>query len=63
MSAVNGTLTADDSLQATDAEEHHESIWGKALYKFRRDRAGMLGFSIVVLYFVAALGVWLGIWG
>jgi ABC-type dipeptide/oligopeptide/nickel transport system permease subunit len=44
-------------------DEHHESIWGKALYKFRRDRAGMLGLGIVVVYFIAALGVWFGVWG
>ena len=40
-----------------------ESIWGKALYKFRRDRAGMLGLAVVLAYFIAALGVWFGIWG
>ena len=44
-------------------EEHAESIWGKALYKFRRDRAGVLGLGIVLAYFVAALGVWFGVWG
>jgi peptide/nickel transport system permease protein len=49
--------------QSGDAPERGESIWGKALYKFRRDRAGMLGLGIVLLYFIAAVGVWLGIWG
>lgn len=43
--------------------DRRESIWGKALYKFRRDRAGMIGLGIVLAYFVAALGVWLGAWG
>jgi peptide/nickel transport system permease protein len=58
MSAVTET-----SRQAPDVNEHHESIWGKALYKFRRDRTGMLGLGIVLVYFAAALGVWFGIWG
>jgi ABC-type dipeptide/oligopeptide/nickel transport system permease subunit len=46
----------------TDSDQR-ESIWGKALYKLGRDRAGMLGLAIVVLYFIVALGVWLGVWG
>ena len=41
---------------------HRESIWGKALYKFSRDRLGLCGFGVVVLYFIIALGVWLGLW-
>jgi ABC-type dipeptide/oligopeptide/nickel transport system permease subunit len=48
---------------AGNAVVHNESIWGKALYKFRRDRAGMIGFAVVMIYFIAVLGVWLGIWG
>ncbi|WP_405231373.1 ABC transporter permease [Lentisalinibacter salinarum] len=40
-----------------------ESIWGKAVYKFRRDRAGMVGLGVVFAYLVMALGVWLGVWG
>jgi len=43
--------------------DHRESIWGKAFYKFRHDRMGMLGLAVVLLYFIAALGVWLGVWG
>ncbi|MFW2405425.1 MAG: ABC transporter permease [Gammaproteobacteria bacterium] len=39
-----------------------ESLWSKALYKFRRDRTGMLSFGVVVLYMVVALGVALGWW-
>ena len=50
-----------DSAGATD--ERRESIWGKALYKFSRDRSGMLGLGVVLVYFVIALGVWFGIWG
>ena len=37
-----------------------QSLWSKALYKFRRDRTGMLAFAIVVAYSVIAVGVWLG---
>ena len=40
-----------------------ESLWGKAWYKFRRDRFGMAGLAVVLVYLVIALGVWLGLWG
>jgi len=40
-----------------------ESMWSKAAYKFRRDRAGMIGFYVVVFYMFVALGVTLGLWG
>ena len=66
MSAANGTmapLPTGEEMPTTGVEEHHESIWGKAFYKFSRDRAGMLGFGIVMLYFIAALGVWFGVCG
>ena len=43
--------------------DQRETIWGKAVYKFRRDRAGMASLAIVLIYWVAAMGVWLGIWG
>ncbi len=39
-----------------------ESLWRKAARKFGRDRIGMLALGVVLLYFVAALGVWLGWW-
>ncbi|MFQ5634629.1 MAG: ABC transporter permease [Gammaproteobacteria bacterium] len=39
-----------------------ESLWSKALYKFRRDRAGMISFGVVLLYMIVALGVALGWW-
>jgi peptide/nickel transport system permease protein len=59
MTALTDTATSTAEL----ADQRHESIWGKAIYKLRRDRAGMVGFAIVMAYFIAALGVWLGIWG
>jgi peptide/nickel transport system permease protein len=39
-----------------------QTLWSKAAWKFRRDRAGMIGLGIVLAYFVTALGVWLGWW-
>lgn len=39
-----------------------ESLWSKAAWKLRRDRAGLVGLAVVLVYFVAALGVWLGLW-
>ena len=39
-----------------------QTLWSKAAWKFRRDRAGMLGLAIVLAYFIAALGVWAGVW-
>jgi len=38
------------------------SLWSKALFKLRRDRAGLFGLAVVVIYFAAAAGVWLGWW-
>jgi ABC-type dipeptide/oligopeptide/nickel transport system permease subunit len=42
--------------------DRRESIWSKALYKFQRDRAGMIAFGVVLIYMIVATGVWLGIW-
>ncbi len=42
--------------------DRRESIWSKAFYKFRRDRAGMISFGVVMLYMLIAAGVWLGVW-
>jgi ABC-type dipeptide/oligopeptide/nickel transport system permease subunit len=39
-----------------------ESLWSKAWYKFRRDRAGMWSAAVVLVYFVVALGVVFGWW-
>jgi ABC-type dipeptide/oligopeptide/nickel transport system permease subunit len=47
---------------AAPLRERGESLWRKAARKFGRDRIGMLALSVVLLYFVAALGVWLGWW-
>jgi ABC-type dipeptide/oligopeptide/nickel transport system permease subunit len=39
-----------------------ESLWSKAWYKFRRDRAGMWSAAVVLVYLVVAAGVVLGWW-
>ena len=40
-----------------------ETLWSKAAWKLRRDRTGMVGLAVVIIYLAAATGVWLGLWG
>lgn len=47
---------------ATGPVRSRESLWRKAAAKFARDRLGMFALCIVLVYFVAAVGVWLGLW-
>jgi peptide/nickel transport system permease protein len=47
---------------ATMPAEHGDSLWRKALRKFRRDRIGMAAFAVVLLYALIALGVVFGLW-
>ncbi len=49
--------------ESTTLPRESESLWGKALYKFRRDRTGMISLGVVTFFFVIALGVWMGLWG
>ena len=56
MSQVN---VVDVEIESNDVKR--ESPWQKAFAKFFRDQAGVLGFSIVVLYFLIACTVWFGI--
>ncbi len=44
------------------AATRRQSLWSKAAWKLRRDRFGMLGLAVVLAHFVAAVGVWLGLW-
>jgi ABC-type dipeptide/oligopeptide/nickel transport system permease subunit len=53
---------ADIETLATVAVTRRESLWSKAYYKFRRDRAGLIAFVVVFGYLVIAVGVWLGWW-
>lgn len=38
-------------------------LWQQSLQHLKRDTYGMLGAWIVLIYFVLAMGVWLGVWG
>lgn len=46
----------------TETTTRRQSLWPKAAWKLRRDRFGMLGLAVVAAYFLAAVGVWLGLW-
>ena len=47
---------------AAPAAPRRQSLWSKAAWKLRRDRTGMAALGVVLAYFIAALGVWLGLW-
>ncbi len=47
---------------ALPVERHGDSLWRRALRKFRRDRVGMLALLVVGSYAVIAAGVMLGWW-
>lgn len=51
------------SIVESELPRESESLWGKAWYKFRRDRMGMASLFIVGLFMLIAIGVWLGLWG
>lgn len=51
------------SIVESELPRESESLWGKAWYKFRRDRMGMASLFIVGLFMLIAVGVWLGTWG
>jgi len=51
------------SVVESELPRESESLWGKAWYKFRRDRMGMASLFIVGSFMLIALGVWLGLWG
>ena len=50
------------SAVAAPAAPRRQSLWSKAAWKLRRDRTGMAALAVVLAYFIAALGVWLGLW-
>ena len=62
---VDSVLAAEEI--AEFPARRRDSLWSKAAYKFRRDRAGMLSLGVVLLYTAVAVGVWLGVlaagWG
>lgn len=52
-----------DGLQVpASATRRRQSLWSKAAWKLRRDRAGMISLAVVLVYFVAAIGVWTHLW-
>ncbi|MGB0513201.1 MAG: ABC transporter permease [Wenzhouxiangellaceae bacterium] len=53
---------ADASLKPTRTISP-ASPWRRAIARLRSDRWAMAGLAIVLLFFVIALGVWLGWWG
>ena len=54
---LNSITESQASLRA-----HGDSLWLKALRKFRHDRVGMWSLAVVGIYAVAALGVVTGLW-
>jgi ABC-type dipeptide/oligopeptide/nickel transport system permease subunit len=60
MSAPVPALMVEEAVAASEARR--QTLWSKAAWKLRRDRAGMIGLGVVLLYFIAAIGVWLGWW-
>lgn len=40
-----------------------QGLQSKSWAHFKRDKLGLLGLLVVVIYLVIAIGVWLGIWG
>jgi len=48
--------------EINDAPVRRQSLWTKALYKFRRDRAGMAALAVVLGFAVMALGAAFGWW-
>jgi peptide/nickel transport system permease protein len=63
VSTVTATVAAAGGTPGAGASPgRRRTLWSKAAWKFRRDRAGMVGLAIVLAYFVTALGVWAGWW-
>ena len=54
---------AATDIAAPTPRKQGESLWAKAVGKFRRDRWGMTSLAVVLVYFGIALGVWAGLWG
>jgi ABC-type dipeptide/oligopeptide/nickel transport system permease subunit len=59
---MNAPAASAMAVGGAPAAARRETLWRKALWKFRRDRAGMAGLAVVLVYCIAAVGVWLGWW-
>ena len=55
-------MSASADTVAASAAYHRDSLWLKAIRKFRHDRVGLWSFAVVSVYAVIALGVVLGWW-
>lgn len=56
-------MSASEAVAAVGPDSgRRASLWSKALGKLARDRAGLAGLAVVAVYFLAAVGVWLGWW-
>lgn len=55
-------MTAISLTEEPTRPVRRESLWRTAGRKFARDRLGTLALGVVLVYFVAAVGVWLGLW-
>ena len=61
MSATRAAQVIDSAdTAARQITVRRESLWSKAIYKFRRDGTGMFALAVVVVYSLIAAGVWLG---
>ncbi|MEM1080603.1 MAG: ABC transporter permease [Pseudomonadota bacterium] len=59
------TLDANPGTPAPSApiRAGRSSLWGRAWDQLKRDRTGLIGLSIVLIFALVAVGVWLGWWG
>jgi len=55
-------MNAVTAAAAAETPERGESLWRRALYKFRRDRVGMWSLAVVLVYLFTAIGVVMGWW-
>jgi len=47
----------------TEGTVSTENLWTKGFHKFRKDKIGIISFSVVFIYLLIACGVWAGVWG
>lgn len=59
---MSTAIPANGLDSAATATRRRRSLWSKAAWKLRRDRAGMLGLAVVLVYLLTAIGVWTGLW-
>ena len=50
-------------ITVTHQKSMFQSMWSHAWTQLKKDRLGMLGLIVIIIYLIIAIGVWLGIWG